>query len=127
MMSFLPSKDREYLKSHKINFEEVEERNQKGLILKQYRLPSRRYDLETTDILILLPSGYPDIAPDMFFLLPWVKLARSQKYPQRADIPYQFKGQNWQRWSRHNRQWRRGVDGIWTMLKRVNNALEVAA
>lgn len=127
MMSFLPSRDREYLKSHKIVFEEVVERNQKGLILKQYRLPSGHYDLETTDILILLPSGYPDIAPDMFFLLPWVKLARSQKYPSRANISYQFKGQNWQRWSRHNRQWRRGVDGIWTMLKRVNNALEVAA
>lgn len=126
-MSFLPSRDREYLKSHKIVFEEVVERNHLGLILKQYRLPSGHYDLETTDILILLPSGYPDIAPDMFFLLPWVKLARSQKYPPRANISYQFKGQNWQRWSRHNRQWRRGVDGIWTMLKRVNNALEVAA
>lgn len=126
-MSFLPSKDREYLENQNINFEEVVERNQKGLILKQYQLPSGIYDIERADILILLPSGYPDLPPDMFYLLPWVKLAQGQKYPKRADIPYQFKGQNWQRWSRHNRQWRRGIDGIWTMLKRVKNALEVAA
>ncbi len=126
-MSFLPSFDREYLANHKIVFDEVVERNQKGLILKQYRLPSGLYDVNKADILILLPSGYPDLSPDMFYLLPWVKLVQNQKYPSRANIPYQFKGRRWQRWSRHNRQWRRGVDGIWTMLKRVNNALEVAA
>ena len=126
-MSFLPSKDREYLEGHKINFEEVVERNRKGLILKQYQLPPGLYDTSLVDILILLPPNYPDVAPDMFYLLPWVKLTQGQKYPRCANARQQFNGHSWQRWSRHNTQWRRGVDGIWTMLKRVENALEVAA
>ena len=78
-------------------------------------------------MLILLPKGYPDVAPDMFYLTPWVKLIPSNTYPNKADRALNFAGQNWQRWSRHNKEWRPGVDGIWTMLKRVEDALEKAA
>jgi len=44
-----------------------------------------------------------------------------------ANVAQSFAGQNWQRWSRHNSEWRPGIDGIWTMLKRVEDALERAA
>lgn len=126
-MSILPAKDREYLESKGIEFEEHEEGGQKGIILKDRPLPVDRFDTEKADILILLPSGYPDTAPDMFYLLPWLKLTNGGRYPRRADQPFQFKGQSWQRWSRHNREWRPGADGIWTMLKRVEFALQEAA
>ncbi len=126
-MSFIPLSDRQYLESRGLHFEEVVDASQKGVILRKFQLPSGRFNTEQADILILLPSGYPDAPPDMFYLLPWIKLVQGEKYPLAADQPHQFSGQQWQRWSRHNNQWRPGVDGIWTMLKRIENALEVAA
>jgi hypothetical protein len=126
-MGFLPEPDRAYLESKGIAFEEIEDGGKKAIVLKQRPLPGGRFDADSADILILLPSGYPDVAPDMFYLLPWVKLVPGNKYPKAADHPLNFGGQKWQRWSRHNKEWRPGVDGIWTMIKRVEAALEKAA
>lgn len=126
-MSLLPPADVEYLNSKGIEFEEKQDGGHKGVILKERPLPAGRFDAKKADILILLPSGYPDVAPDMFYLLPWVKLVPANKYPNKADQPLEFGGHRWQRWSRHNKDWRPGVDGIWTMIKRVDTALERAA
>jgi hypothetical protein len=126
-MSFLPAADLEYLNSKEIAFQEVEEPGKKAIILKDRPLPHGRFDTAKANVLILLPKGYPDVAPDMFYLLPWVKLVPSNSYPNKADRPLQFAGQTWQRWSRHNKEWRPGIDGIWTMIKRVEDALEKAA
>lgn len=126
-MSVLPMKCRRYLTERGIRFEEYEESGQKTVIVKQFGLPAGRFDAPSADILILLPCGYPDSPPDMFYALPWLKLAASNRYPNRADVSLEFQGRNWQRWSRHNSEWRAGVDGIWTMLKRVETALECAA
>jgi hypothetical protein len=126
-MSFLPEPDRHYLASKAIVFEEVEDGGRKAIILKGYVLPNGRFDAAAADILILLPPGYPDVAPDMFYLQPWVKLVPTNKYPNAADQALKFDGKSWQRWSRHNNDWRPGVDGIWTMIKRIDHALEIAA
>lgn len=126
-MSFLPEADRDYLNSKGIPFEEVMDGGKKAVILKARPLPTGRFDAEVVDVLILLPPGYADVAPDMFYLLPWVKLVPANKYPANADQPLNFTGQTWQRWSRHNYDWRPGVDGIWTMTKRIEHALEKAA
>lgn len=126
-MGFLPPDDRNYLTSKGIAFEEVEDGLQKGIILRGHQLPLGRFDSTSADILIMLPAGYPDVAPDMFYTMPWVKLVPEGRYPRAADQSVTFAGQNWQRWSRHNQEWRGGVDGIWTMLKRIENALAVAA
>lgn len=126
-MSFLPSKDRQYLDNRGLVFEEVSDGSQKAILFRQFQLPSSKYDVGQADILILLPYGYPDAPPDMFFLQPWVRLRQSNSYPRAADQQFTFNGQSWQRWSRHNADWRPGVDGIWTTLKRVEYSLEVAA
>lgn len=125
-MSVLPSRCRAYLADREIPFEEVEN-GQKAIILRNYPMPPGRFNFEKADILIVLPSGYPDVRPDMFFALPWLKLVNGDRYPKAADQPYPFNGQQWQQWSRHNDQWRPGVDGIWTMLRRIDAALEIAA
>lgn len=126
-MSFLPPDDRCYLGGKGIAFEEVEDGAQKSIIIQNYPLPSGRFDALAANILILLPSGYPDVPPDMFHTIPWVRLASNKQYPRRADQEINFAGAKWQRWSRHNHEWRAGVDGIWTMIKRIENALAVAA
>ena len=126
-MSFLPPDDRRYLTDKGIAFEEIENGAQKAIILQDYPLPAGQYDAPVADILILLPSGYPDVPPDMFHTMPWVKLTPGGRYPKAADQAVDFAGRKWQRWSRHNKEWRAGVDGIWTMLKRIENALALAA
>jgi hypothetical protein len=122
----LPPEDRAYLESQGIAFEEHDGGGQKAIILKGKTLPIGRFDAGQADILVLLPAGYPDCAPDMFYLMPWVRLTNGG-YPRAADVPHDFAGQRWQRWSRHNDAWRPGVDGIWTMLRRIERALEIAA
>lgn len=125
-MAVLPIRDRNYLIERGVAFEEVDG-NEKGVIFRDYTLPAGRFDQPKADILVLLPPGYPDVRPDMFFAIPWIKLSRSAQYPRAADQPHDFQGRRWQRWSRHNDQWRPGVDGIWTMLRRIDTALEAAA
>lgn len=126
-MTVLPSQCRRYLDKRGVLFDEVEEDGHKAVVLKQFGLPTGRFDAPSADILILLPSGYSDSPPDMFYVIPWLKLMLSNRYPVRADQPFDFHGYRWQRWSRHNNEWRPGVDGIWTMLKRIETALESAA
>lgn len=125
-MGFLPETDREYLASKGITFEEVEKDGKKAVVLKDRPLPGERFDTKLVDVLILLPPGYPDLGPDMFYLLPWVKIVPANTFPKAADQPLDFNGQRWQRWSRHNTDWRPGIDGMWTMIKRVEHALEIA-
>lgn len=126
-MSFLPRQDRRYLEARRIAFREHVEGGNKGVILTGVTLPDGKYQVSEADILILLPQSYPDVAPDMFFAVPHLKLIAEQREPRCTQARHNFDGQSWQRWSRHNNQWRPGIDGIWTMVKRVEEALEVAA
>ncbi|WP_438853232.1 multiubiquitin domain-containing protein [Brevundimonas nasdae] len=123
----LPPEDRDYLINCGIAFDERSEAGARAVILKGWSLPQGRFTDGTADILVMLPPAYPDCAPDMFYLSPWVKLAASNQYPAAANVPHTFAGQTWQRWSRHNSAWRPGVDGIWTMVRRIERALEIAA
>jgi hypothetical protein len=120
----LPSMDRVYLEQHETVHEVVEDGNQLGVILKGVKLPEGKFDAVTADLLILLPAGYPDACPDMFYLLPWVRLKATGQFPSKADNAHNFNGQSWQRWSRHSPEWRAGVDGLHTMIARVLHAME---
>lgn len=126
-MTFLPVKDRKYLADKGYEYEEVQDGDRKGVIFRNFPLPSGTFTAERADVLIILPPNYPDTAPDMFYVMPWLKLSKGGQFPSKADHKLDFGGQNWQRWSRHNNEWRSGKDGIWTMLKRVEAALEKAA
>jgi len=126
-MTFLPRRDCRYLEDRSITFREVVSGNTKGVILSGMALPEGKYQVGMVDILILMPPTYPDVAPDMFYALPHLMLLPGQKEPRCTQERYTFDGQVWQRWSRHNNQWRRGTDGIWTIVKRIQEALEVAA
>ena len=122
----LPSADRAYLADGGFAFEIVTETNQTGIILKDLTLPADKYDQPTANVLILLPGGYPDCAPDMFYTSPQLTLAATGAVPKAADVQQVFVGRTWQRWSRHNNAWRPGIDGLRTMVARVLTALEEA-
>lgn len=124
---FLPPRDVEYLAGRGISYEDGSQPGQAGLVLKGIPVPDGKFDAASVDILILLPPGYPDCPPDMFYCMPWLKLRSAGRYPRAADQPHPFRGEPWQRWSRHNNAWRPGVDGIHTMVKRIELALAEAA
>lgn len=126
-MAKLPPDDETHLADKGLEGVVVEERSQRGLIISRYPLPAGKYDHERADLLILLPGGYPDSAPDMFHTDPWIRLMPQKALARRADAAVDFAGRRWQRWSRHNSEWRPGRDGIWTMLARVDEALLIAA
>ncbi len=126
-LAALPSMDRKYLEEHQIEHELVTYEGTTGVILKNIALPAGKFDQSAVEVLVLLPPGYPDVCPDMFYLLPWVRLAATDAYPKAADQAFPFSGKSWQRWSRHSQEWRPGVDGIHTMIARMRQAVEMAA
>lgn len=125
-LEVLPPADRAHLAARAIHYEVAVEGGQSAIILRGYPLPAGKYDHARADILILLPAGYPDALVDMFYCDPWLKLAGTNRYPTAADVPQSFAGRNWQRWSRHNNAWRPGIDGVHTVIGRIDRALRDA-
>ena len=81
----------------------------------------------TSDLLLRLPPGFPDAAPDMFWLDPPVR-GPSGGTIAGTESMQSFLGRNWQRWSRHIQgQWRPGVDNLVTYLAYVRRCLNQAA
>jgi len=119
----LPAADVEHLYHRGLRFRAVMEGHFVALVISDYALPSG-YDHDVVDLLIRLPAlGYPDVKPDMWWTLPWVKVVASNAFPQSAETPQPFEGQSWQRWSRHSSVWRPGVDGLATFLGQVDREL----
>lgn len=125
---FLPEFDRDYLVSKHLTFEEKIDSLGNGLIIREYRLPQGKYTRETSDLLILIPQGYPDNRPDMWYFNPRVLLSSSNAEPKQTQVTITFEGNQWQRWSRHYpaEEWKSGEDGIHTYLKKIQYALETA-
>ncbi len=126
---FLPEFDRDYLVSKGYQFEEIIDTNRNGLIIRNYKLPKGKYNHEAVDLLVLIPNGYPDARPDMWYFYPAILLIPGNRAARQTQATILFEGKTWQRWSRHYpaNEWRAGIDGIHTYLKKVNNALEIAA
>lgn len=124
-MSFLPERDRDYLKEKGYEYQEYTEENQRGIILKNWSLPSDKFTLDKIDLLVLIPVGYPDNRLDMFYNFPEVLLKQEQQKARAADQPLQFNSTQWQRWSRHlaGDAWRPGIDGIHTFIQAIQQAL----
>ena len=122
----LPSRDRDYLQTHGIEYQLTSDAGTAGVVLKNMQIPAGKYNHESADLLVLLPNGYPDACPDMFFLHPWLQMQPSGRYPTCADVAHTFAGQRWQRWSRHSSEWRPGIDGLHTMIARFRRAVEIA-
>ena len=119
----LPSIDQSFLSGHGYDFEVVQEGNQTGIVLKSLKLPAGKFECETADILVLLPGGYPDCPPDMFYASPKLVLKGTGQVPKACTVEHNFAGRVWQRWSRHNNAWRPGIDGLRTMVARIKTAL----
>lgn len=123
--SFLPMKDKSFLDSKGYSYREISDGPNKGLIIDGFPImPEGKFSVGSSSLLIILPTGYPDVPPDMFYFFPEVRL-KNNAYPAQADQrPIHF-NQTWQQWSRHApaSEWRVGRDGIQSYIQRVVTAL----
>ena len=79
------------------------------------------------DLMMLLPPGFPDAGPDMFWVDPPLSGPDSATIPG-TEVREQHLGRSWQRWSRHiGGQWRPGIDNLATYLAYVRRCFEQAA
>lgn len=125
---FLPEFDRDYLIEKGFEFVEISEAGNNGLIIRNWILPLGKFNLQTSDLLILIPNGYPEVHPDMWYFNPALLLAQTNICARQTQISINFNGIAWQRWSRHfpANEWRSGIDGIHTYLKKIQAALDIA-
>lgn len=96
------------------------------VVVHGYRMPSG-LNPEAADLLVRLPPGFPDAAPDMFWLEPFVSTSAGSGIPG-TESREPYAGRTWQRWSRHiSGQWRPGIDNLGTYLAYIRRCLDQAA
>lgn len=126
----LDEEDRGWLAEQKLEFEATEEGGHTILILKGFALPIG-FDHEHTDLLVRLPAGFPDTAPDMFWVDPQIRLTKTGAVPRAAEVTETIAGRQWQRFSRHfsGSPWRPGIDSLpsWILCIRSLLQQDVAA
>jgi hypothetical protein len=123
----LPTDDAKYLAERAIAHTLLSESNMTCVLLPGFRLPGG-LDPCTSDLLLRLSAGYPDVAPDMWWFDPPVRRADGQPIPA-TDVIEHYLGRSWQRWSRHFAagQWRSGTDGLESYLALIRKELERSA
>lgn len=120
----LSDDDQKWLKDKGFEFEVVAESGLTNLIIKNYPLPPG-FDQKQTDLLIRLPAGFPDAPPDMFWVDPEIKLAKTGVHAPASDNFESYVSRTWQRFSRHLAQgaWRPGVDSLESWLHSIRTLL----
>ena len=115
--------DETYLRDKGYNFEWFDSGTELYVIIHEVPLPNV-YSVQSVDLLIKIPAGYPNAALDMFWTHPRVTLANGQ-VPKGGDSTWEYAGKTWQRWSRHrqNTPWRPGVDCLATHLLAIKNEI----
>jgi hypothetical protein len=121
LRKILPENDLNYLISKHDNFEVIQNGGEIHLIFHNYDFPNT-YTPSQADLLVILPTGYPNASLDMFWTYPDVKLTNGA-WPQAAEAHANYHGKDWQRWSRHI-SWRSNIDNLRTFLIAVRKEIE---
>lgn len=119
----LSEADEEYLLRRGFEYEVIEEGQMFSLIILGFSLPEG-YEPAVVDLLLRLPGGFPDAAPDMYWTHPVVSYVGGGA-PPTTGARRNYRGRTWQRWSRHLAvDWRPGVDNLQTYLRLIRTDLE---
>lgn len=79
------------------------------------------------ELLVRLPSGFPDVAPDMFWFAESVTRSDGTAIPA-TQVTEPHLGRAWQRWSRHIAgQWRPGTDDLRSYIAYIRGCINKAA
>lgn len=79
------------------------------------------------ELLVRLPAGFPDVAPDMFWFATPVTRTDGIQIPA-TELTEVYLGRNWQRWSRHiGNGWRPGIDDLRSYFAYIATCVRAAA
>jgi hypothetical protein len=119
----LPALDLTYLGDRMKNHSIATEANMTCVVLAGFEVPTG-YDRNSSDLLLRLNPGYPDVQPDMWWFDPPLRRADGKPI-QAADVFESHLGRKWQRWSRHFAagQWRSGVDTLESLVALIRREL----
>jgi hypothetical protein len=120
----LGERDRKFLEELGLRYTAQSESGMLCLVLHDFELPAG-YVPSRVDLLVRLPPGFPDAAPDMWWMLPFVRLATGGT-PPGTELHEAHLGRTWQRWSRHFSPgvWRAGTDSLQSFLRLIRTDLE---
>jgi len=123
----LPQAEITCLAERGIEYSVSAESNMTCIVFPDYKLPVG-YDRVTSDLLLRLQPGFPDVPPDMWWFSPAVRLANGGVI-QATEVVERHLGKDWQRWSRHFNagQWRSGIDSLESFLALIRKELERCA
>lgn len=100
--------------------------NMTHVVIEQFPLPTG-LSAGHCDLLLRLPSGFPDASPDMFWISPPLAAADGTTIGGTQSIE-SYNDRQWQRWSRHiGAMWRPGIDDLETYIGFVRSCLSTAA
>jgi hypothetical protein len=116
----LPEQDAEYLASKCTKFEVIKNASDVHVIFHDYAFPEA-YQARHSNLLIVIPAGYPNAKLDMFWTYPDVRLI-SGKWPTSSEDHQDFHGKNLQRWSSHINR-RSVVDSLRTFITSVQREI----
>jgi hypothetical protein len=92
------------------------------VVVSGYELPGG-LSAGRVDLLMRLPRGFPDVAPDMFWLNPALQTAMGSEIAGTQSIE-DYLNRSWQRWSRHFAPlWRSGIDDMASLLAMIRRSL----
>lgn len=119
----LPQSDIAYLTEKGIQYVLSSEANMTCVLFPSYSLPAG-YDRTSSDLLLRLQPGFPDVPPDMWWFNPGIRLADGRTI-RATEVSEPHLGRVWQRWSRHFNagQWRPGTDSLESFLALIRKEL----
>jgi hypothetical protein len=123
----LPAIDLEYLQAKAPSHQVANEGNVICILIPSYGLP-KGFNRESSDLLLRLAPGYPDVPPDMWWFDPPVQRTDGALI-KATEAREGHLGRQWQRWSRHLQpgQWRSGVDSLQSFFALIRKELLAAS
>lgn len=119
----LTDEEEEYLDTNYSSWEYADEGGICGIVIRNFPVPSG-YTPEKSDMMVIIPQGYPGATLDMFYFFP--ELHKTNGNAINALAHEMHFGITWQRWSRHY-QWTPGQDDIISHIEFVKNVLRSEA
>lgn len=117
----LTQDDHEYLDAtYPSHWNRLSSDGKAGIVIRGFPVPPG-YTLPRSDLMIIVPSGYPGTPLDMFYFRP--PLAKSSSASIGNVVDENHFGCSWQRWSRHY-QWIPGEDNLVRHLEFVVRQLQ---
>jgi hypothetical protein len=119
--------DARFLAERGLQPDVVDEGGMTCLVFRDWPLGAG-YTASISDLLVRLPAGFPDVAPDMWWFDPPVQRVDRAVIPQTQHTE-RYLGRSWQRWSRHFTagHWKSGVDCLETFLALIRRELETCS